>query len=171
MYNPNITTKGDSEIETLVSAAINTHAEATINDFNAKLRVSKLSAAIDASDPSILNSENTVRLQKKFIPTLNENNSITLEFNNAILREIPDSSNVFADGSAPITSTNFTFGGISSCSLRDNGSGVMQVVQQDGSTLTIQNNNIGSIDYTSGTVKLTNFNVSTFIGDLSLIHI
>ena len=41
----------------------------------------------------------------------------------------------------------------------------MQVVQQDGSTLTIQNNNIGSIDYTSGTVKLTNFNVSTFIGD------
>ena len=41
----------------------------------------------------------------------------------------------------------------------------MQVVQQDGSTLTIQNNNIGSIDYTSGTVKLTNFNVSTFIGE------
>ena len=41
----------------------------------------------------------------------------------------------------------------------------MQVVQQDGSTLTIQNNNIGSIDYTNGSVKLTNFNVSTFIGD------
>ena len=41
----------------------------------------------------------------------------------------------------------------------------MQIVQQDGSTLTIQNNNIGSIDYTNGSVKLTNFNVSTFIGD------
>ena len=164
LYNPNITTKGDSEIETLVSAAINTHAEATINDFNAKLRVSKLSAAIDASDPSILNSENTIRLQKKFIPTLNENNSITLEFNNAILREIPDSSNVFADGSAPITSTNFTFGGISSCSLRDNGNGVMQVVQETGNGVTIVNSDIGTIDYTSGTVKLSNFNVSTFIG-------
>ena len=164
MYNPNVTTKGDSEIETLVSAAINTHAEATINDFNAKLRVSKLSAAIDAADPSILNSENTVRLQKKFIPTLNTNESISLEFNNAILREIPDSSNVFADGSAPITSTNFTFGGITSCSLRDNGDGIMQIVQESSDGVTIVNNNIGTIDYTIGKMSLTNFNVSNFIG-------
>ena len=164
MYNPNVTTKGDSEIETLVSAAINTHAEATINDFNAKLRVSKLSAAIDAADPSILNSENSVRLQKKFIPTLNTNESISLEFNNAILREIPDSSNVFADGSAPITSTNFTFGGITSCSLRDNGDGIMQIVQESSDGVTIVNSNIGTIDYTIGKMSLTNFNVSNFIG-------
>ena len=164
-YNPNITTKSDSEIQTLVTTAINDHAVATINDFNAKLRTSKLSAAIDAADPSILNSENTVLLQKKFTPTLNTNETVTLEFNNPIIQELPDSSGIFADNKGSITSTQFTFGGLSGCSLRDNGSGVMQVVQQDGSTLTIQNNNIGSIDYTSGTVKLTNFNVSTFIGD------
>ena len=41
----------------------------------------------------------------------------------------------------------------------------MQIVQQDGTSLTIQNNNIGSVDYTTGTVRLANFNVSTFIGD------
>ena len=101
----------------------------------------------------------------KFTPTLNTNETVTLEFNNPILQELPDSSGIFADNNGSITSTQFTFGGLTGCSLRDNGSGVMQVVQQDGSTLTIQNNNIGSIDYTSGTVKLTNFNVSTFIGD------
>ena len=65
VYNPNVTVKSDSEIETLVSAAINTHATDTINSFNAKLRASKLSAAIDGADPSILNSDNSITLQKK----------------------------------------------------------------------------------------------------------
>ena len=165
MYNPNITTKSDSEINSLVTTAINTHATATINEFNSKLRVSKLSAAIDAADTSILNSENSVLLQKKFTPTLNSNESVSLEFNNELLQELPDSSGIFADGTGTITSTLFTFGTLTGCNLRDNGNGVMQIVQQDGTSLTIQNNNIGSVDYTTGTVRLANFNVSTFIGD------
>ena len=165
VYNPNITTKSDSEIETLVSAAINTHATDTINSFNAKLRVSKLSAAIDGADPSILNSDNSVLLQKKFTPTLNTSESHTLEYVNEIYREIPDSSSIFPDGSAPVSSTEFTFDGLTGCSLRDDGNGVMQVVQQGSSVLTIVNKDIGTVDYINGTVKLTNFEVSAFVGD------
>ena len=165
VYNPNVTVKSDSEIETLVSAAINTHATDTINSFNAKLRASKLSAAIDASDPSILNSDNSITLQKKFTPTLNTKESHTLEYVNEIYREIPDSSSIFPDGSAPVSSTEFTFDGLTGCSLRDNGNGVMQIVQQGSSVLTIVNKDIGTVDYTNGTVKLTNFEVSAFTGD------
>ena len=165
VYNPNITTKSDSEIQTLVSAAINTHATDTINSFNAKLRTSKLSAAIDASDPSVLNSDNSVLLQKKFTPTLNTKESHTLEYVNEIYREIPDSSSIFPDGSAPVSSTEFTFDGLTGCSLRDDGNGVMQIVQQGSSVLTIVNKDIGTVDYTNGTVKLTNFEVSAFTGD------
>ena len=165
VYNPNVTVKSDSEIETLVSAAINTHATDTINSFNAKLRASKLSAAIDASDPSILNSDNSITLQKKFTPTLNTKESHTLEYVNEIYREIPDSSSIFPDGSAPVSSTEFTFDGLTGCSLRDNGNGVMQIVQQGSSVLTIVNKDIGTVDYTNGTVKLTNFEVSGFTGD------
>ena len=165
VYKPNITTKSDSEIQTLVSAAINTHATDTINSFNAKLRTSKLSAAIDASDPSILNSDNSVLLQKKFTPTLNTKESHTLEYVNEIYREIPDSSSIFPDGSAPVSSTEFTFDGLTGCSLRDNGSGVMQIVQQGSSVLTIVNKDIGTVDYTNGIVKLISFEVSAFTGD------
>ena len=165
VYNPNITTKSDSEIQTLVSAAINTHATDTINSFNAKLRTSKLSAAIDASDPSVLNSDNSVLLQKKFTPTLNTKESHTLEYVNEIYREIPDSSSIFPDGSAPVSSTEFTFDGLTGCSLRDNGSGVMQIVQQGSSVLTIVNKDIGTVDYTNGIVKLISFEVSAFTGD------
>jgi hypothetical protein len=165
VYNPNVTVKSDSEIESLVSAAIDTHATDNINSFNAKLRTSKLSAAIDGSDPSILNSDTSILLQKKFTPTLNTKESHTLEYVNEIYREIPDSSSIFPDGSAPVLSTEFTFDGLTGCSLRDDGNGVMQVVQQGSSVLTIVSRNIGTVDYTNGTVKLTNFEVSGFTGD------
>jgi len=165
LYNPNVTTKSDTEIETLVSTAINDHAASKINDFNAKLRVSKLSAAIDAADASILNNETSILLQKTIIPTLNQAGSHTLEFGNEIYREIADSSNEFVDGSSPVTSTTFTFNGLTGCSLRDNGSGVMQVVQQQNAVLTIVNSNIGTVDYITGKVTISNLNVSTFTGD------
>ena len=171
LYNPNVTVKSDSEIETVVAAAINTHATDTINDFNSKLRVSKLSAAIDAADASILNSENSILLQKKFTPTLNAKGNHTLDFVNEIYREIPDSSSVFADGSAPVSSTTFTFSGLTGCSLRDNGDGKLQVVQQESSVLNIVNNNIGTVDYTNGVVTISNFLVSSFTGDAITVSI
>ena len=165
VYNPNITTKSDSEIQTAVSSAIDTYTADNINSFNAKLRTSKLSAAIDGSDGSILNSDSSILLQKKFTPALNTKESHTLEYVNKIYREIPDSSSIFTDGSAPVSSTEFTFDGITGCSLRDDGNGVMQIVQQGSSVLTIVSRNIGTVDYTNGTVKLTNFEVSGFTGD------
>ena len=171
LYNPNITTKSDSEVETIVSAAINTHATDTINDFNSKLRVSKLSAAIDAADASILNSENSILLQKKFTPTLNAKGNHTLEFVNEIYRELPDSSSLFADGSAPVISTLFTYSGLGGCSLRDNGEGKLQVVQQESSVLTVVENDIGTVDYTNGTITISNFLVSSFVGDAITVSI
>ena len=171
LYNPNVTVKSDSEIETVVSASINTHATDTINDFNSKLRVSKLSAAIDAADASILNSENSILLQKKFTPTLNAKGNHTLDFVNEIYREIPDSSSLFADGSAPVSSSTFTFSGLTGCSLRDNGEGKLQVVQQESSVLNIVNNDIGTVDYTNGVVTISNFLVSSFTGDAITVSV
>ena len=96
---------------------------------------------------------------------------MTLEFNNSILREIPDSSNIYADGTSPVSSTTFTFSNITGCTLRDNGNGVMQVVQASSEGVTIVKNEIGTVDYTTGTVKLTNFNVSNFNGEAVVVSI
>lgn len=164
-YNPNVTTKSDSEIRTLVSSAIDTFAAANINDFNSKLRVSKLSASIDAADPSILNNESSILLQKKFTPSLNTKESFTLEFNNEVYREIPDSSSLFVDGSSPLVSTTFTFGELTGCTLRDNGQGTLEVVQLDSSQVTVVKSKVGTIDYVTGKVSLPDFEVSAFTGD------
>ena len=164
-YNPNVTTKSDSEIRTLVSDAIDVFAAANINDFDSKLRISKLSASIDAADPSILNNESTILLQKKFTPSLNKKESFTLEFNNEVSREIPDSSSLFVDGSSPLTSTNFTFGELTGCTLRDNGEGSLEIVQQDASQVTVVKSKVGTINYDTGKVTLPDFQVSAFTGD------
>lgn len=165
-YNPNLTTKSDSEISTLVSTAINDFAAANINDFNSKLRVSKLVTSIDAADTSILNNETTVLLQKKFTPSLNTKESFTLQFNNEVYREIPESSSsLFVDGTSPLSSTTFTFGELTGCTLRDNGSGSIEIVQLDASQVTIVKSKVGTIDYDTGKVSLPDFEVSAFTGD------
>jgi len=165
-YNPNLTTKSDSEISTLVSTAINDFAAANINDFNSKLRVSKLVTSIDAADKSILNNETTVLLQKKFTPSLNTKESFTLQFNNEVYREIPESSSsLFVDGTSPVSSTPFTFGELTGCTLRDNGSGSIEIVQLDASQVTIVKSKVGTIDYDTGKVSLPDFEVSAFTGD------
>ena len=164
-YNPNVTVKSDNEIKTIVTGAIESFADGNINAFNTKLRKSKLVRAIDDSDPAILNNDTEVVLQKKFIPTLGDSGTFVLEFNNEIIQELPNADGVFVDGTSSITSTTFTFGGRDGCTLRDNGTGTIQVVQEGSNTLEIINNNIGSVDYTTGKVTINQITVSAYAGD------
>ena len=80
-------------------------------------------------------------------------------------REIPDSSSLFVDGSSPLTSTNFTFGELTGCTLRDNGEGSLEIVQLDASQVTVVKSKVGTIDYDTGKVSLPDFEVSAFTGD------
>jgi len=162
-YNPNVTTKSDNEIKTVVINALQNHATAKINDFNSRLRLSKLAADIDAADPSILNNDVEVLLEKRMVPTLNATETFVLNFNNEIYREITQ-NNKFVDGTSPVSSTTFTFGDTAGCSFRDNGDGKMQIVQDSSAGLSILEQDIGTVDYVSGEVKINSFKTSSFNG-------
>ena len=162
-YNPNETTKSDNEIKTVVINALQTHAAAKINDFNSRLRLSKLAADVDAADPSILNNDVEVLLEKRIVPTLNATETFVLNFNNEIYREIP-LNNKFVDGTSPVSSTTFTFGDTAGCSFRDDGNGKMQIVQDSSAGLSILEQDIGTVDYLSGEVKINSFKTSSFNG-------
>lgn len=162
-YNPNITTKSSNEIKQLVTSSIQTYMADNINDFAKKLRLSKLAAAIDASDPSILSNNVEVLLEKRIVPVLGAIVSYSLDFNNPIYREIPLDGK-FVDGTSPLSSTEFTFAGLTGCSLRDNGSGTVQVIRQTTEGTTIINQNIGNINYDTGRVNIINFAVTQYSG-------
>jgi len=162
-YNPSVTTKSENEIAQLVSSAIVTFMANNINDFAKKLRLSKLSAAIDAADPSILSNNTEILLEKRIVPTLNQTASYTLQFDNPIYREVA-LNGTFVDGTSPIASSEFTFNGVTGCSLRDNGSGVIEVVQQTTEGTNIVSQNIGNVNYSTGVVNIINFAVTQYSG-------
>ena len=84
-------------------------------------------------------------------------------FDNPIYREIPLNS-VFVDGSAPLTSSPFTFLAKESCMLRDNGSGIIQVIQESGGNIEVVQSQIGTINYDTGEVQISDLNVSAYTG-------
>lgn len=168
-YNPNVTTKSDNEIKTVVGNAIKAHTDATINDFDTKLRMSKLAATIDGSDPSILNNDTSVILEKRIVPQLNKDQTFLLEYDNEIYREIP-LNGLFVDGTAPISSSTFTFNNLTGCSFRDNGNGLLQIVQDTTSGLEVINTNVGTVNYAQGLVNINSFNTSLFNGNAIRIY-
>ena len=163
-YNPNVTTKSDNELQTIVMNAIKAHTTANIDDFDTKLRLSKLSADIDLSDPSILNNDTSVTLEKRIVPQLNKSQTFLLQYDNAFYREIPING-VFVDGTAPISSSTFTFNDLTGCSFRDNGSGVLQIIQDTTTGVEIVEPSIGTVDYTLGLVNINSFKTSLFTGN------
>lgn len=167
VYNPNVTVKGSEQIKSDVTTAITSFMANSINDFDSKLRRSKLVRAIDDADPSILNNNTTILLEKPIVPVLYQAASYDLSFDNEIYREIPNGSGqgtTFVDGSAPLESTPFTYNNVVGCSMRDNGSGVLQIIQDIAGTSTIINDKIGTIDYTTGRVIISNLTVSQYDG-------
>ena len=163
-YDPNLTAKSDLDIKSLVIDSIESFANTNINKFNSVLRKSKLSRSIDDADASILNNDTSVELQKIIVPTLDTANSFVLNYNNKILQEIPQSTGTFVDGSAPIRSSSFTFNSLTDCSLRDNGTGTLQVIKQSNGTMQVVNTNIGTVDYDNGVVNINGLKVSSYTG-------
>lgn len=164
-YNVNVTTQSKADISSKVSTAVASFANTNINDFSVTLRESKLLEAIDASDPSILGSSVDTFVYVVYTPTLGVAETKTFEFRNALKRDVPLSSNTYAQYSEPaLTSTTFTFDETSGCSFRDDGKGVVQIVVASNSAVSVVKNSIGTIDYERGTVVLANVNVESFTG-------
>ena len=163
-YNPNITTKSDNEIKIAVISAIKTHTDAEINDFDTKLRLSKLAAAVDGCDPSILNNDAKVILEKRIVPELNKSQTFLLQYDNELYREIP-LNGAFVDGTAPISSSTFTYNVLTGCSFRDNGSGILQIIQDATAGIEVVETSIGTVNYTEGSVNINSFKTSLFTGN------
>lgn len=163
-YDPNLTTKSDLDIKSLVIDKIQSFANTNINKFDSTLRKSQLVRNIDDSDSSILNNDTRLLLQKVIVPTIDTADSFVLDFNNQILQEMPQADSTFVDGSAPVTSTQFTFKTLTQCSLRDNGLGTLQIVKQSNGAVQIIEPNAGTVNYENGLVNVNGLIVSSYTG-------
>jgi hypothetical protein len=139
------------DMRTKTVRAIKDYNTLNLKDFGVKFRYSKLLSIIDNVDESIVGSEVTISMMKQFTPILNTADSATLNFNNPI---VPGS----------LTSTVFSY--VFQSVVRDtyivDDSGTLKMVSPTTTGIETINQNIGTIDYLTGKVAITNFNISAY---------
>ena len=86
LYSPAMTAMTLSSMQTGIQNAIYNYSTTNLNTFNSTFSSYDLLSAINSYDRSIVSSEFTINLQKKFYPTLNTPTTYTLNFGVPIKR-------------------------------------------------------------------------------------
>jgi len=132
----------EDQLKTQVTNEIVEYFTDNLNVFEQPFRYSLLTKKIDDSNVSILNNDTSIKMEKRFQPTLNVTQTFILEFNNAI-----------TEGS--LTSSQHGVEGFSDVFM-DDLDGIIRCYRLVGNTKVILEQTAGTIDYTTGKVIITN---------------
>lgn len=162
-YNINRTSLNPEDMRTLVLSSILQYADTSLNNFARVFRYSKFIQAIDAADPTIISNETDVELTKYLNPALNVNQKLLVDFKTPIADDLPViSAEHPATDEHAITSSPFVYNGVR-CVLEDDGDGRIRIVSASGATHRLMAI-VGSVDYATGLVQITNLNISSYDG-------
>jgi hypothetical protein len=141
------------DLRTKTVNAIKAYNTNNLKDFAAKFRYSKFMSTIDTVDASIVGNEVDVRLVKRHYPILNTADHKSLLYSNAIK-------------SGSITSSLFyyTYAGESRDSRIIDVDGTLKITSATATGYEVTNPNIGTIDYVTGKMNLTGFNITGYEG-------
>lgn len=169
-YNINSTTRTAQNIQAAVLLKVSEYADTYLNNFNSKLRYSKLVQSIDSVDASIVSNETDIVMYKKLNPVLNKGQNFIVPFGIPLQQTDYVNNNSNPVGAIShkittnrtITSTAFNYAG-SKCILEDDGMGVIKIVKAIANYHYVVKN-IGTVNYTSGEVRLNDLNISSYDG-------
>jgi len=88
LYDPTQTTKTASQIQSGVTAAVQNFGTSTLNTFNSSFNSYDLLTAIQSYDTSIISSDFSLRLQKKFFPNLSTSETYNLYYHTPLERGV-----------------------------------------------------------------------------------
>ena len=156
-YNSTVTEKSKSDIKALVETTVSTFNTNNLQKFDSVFRHSNLLRNIDETDTSILSSTATLKLKRVVTPTLNAITKYTVSFNNAVYHPAINWSQTVVE------STGFyLFGNTNEQFIDDDGNGKLRTFYLlGGTTKTITNAEAGTVNYNTGVVVLTSFNITS----------
>ena len=156
-YNSTVTEKSKSDIQALVETTVSSFNTNNLQKFDSVFRHSNLVREIDETDTSILSSTATLKLKRVVTPTLNAITKYTISFNNAVYHPAASWSQTVVE------STGFYLSGNSNEQfIDDDGNGNLRTFYLlGGTTKTITNAEAGTVNYNTGVVVLTSFNISS----------
>ena len=161
-YDAKTTTRSTDSIKALVNSAITKFNTDNLQQFDTVFRHSKFIETINKVDTAILSNITTVKMHKSFTATTTSATTYTISYNNAFYN--PHSGHNASAGGV-LTSSGFKINGDTTNEyfLDEDGAGNVRLYYLVGQTRTYTNNNIGTIDYTNGTITLN----SLFITEVS----
>lgn len=155
-YNSSITTLSSDQIKALVTTAISTYFTTNLQKFNKEYVHSSLINSILDSNSSITSALITLKLQRRFIPTLNTTNVFTgdtaLKFRNAIKPGTITSSFFYISVNGVQTKVKIT-DLPDTTPASDTGTGTLRLVNTVNNL--IVSSNIGSVDYGTGIISIS----------------
>ena len=156
-YNSTLTTKTASDIKALAETTISTFNTNNLEKFDSVFRHSNLLLDLDASDISILSSTVAVKLKRNVSVTLNASTKYTINFNNAAYHPTNNHSQTVVESGGFFLAgkTNVQY-------IDDDGAGNIRTFYLlGGTTKTVTNAQAGTINYNTGQIVLTSFNISS----------
>lgn len=164
-YDANATRLSQTDIQTLVTNAIINFNNDQLDDFAVTMRTSKLNAAVDAADASILSNDLYIRPYITVVPIPGSSYRSTIAFGNAI-RQQADVGRYpkYVDEQSVVTST-FTYQGIGGVSIEDNGNGALQIVRATPNSYTVIKTGVGTVNYNTGEISITGLVVDSYDGN------
>lgn len=154
-YNPQQTNVSEETLKSLVRATIVNYNETDLNSFDGMFRFSKLLRLIDSTEESILSNITTISLQRSFNPTFNTKTSYVINIDNPIYSEGVAEGAVVSDAFTIDGSTEEFF-------FEDDGLGVIRLYYfASANTKKYTNNNLGTVNYTTGKIMLNDINITS----------
>ena len=158
-YNPRLTSKTPSQLQSLVSSAIMDYNDTQLSSFDSVLRYSKLCAVIDGADPSITNNITTLTISHPHEVKYNISAQYVVNLVNPISKEINRTTPSFYSSGFYIPSSSLLH------YLEDDGAGNVALYYLDSNLNKIYvNKTIGTIDYSKGQIIVKTLNITAIDG-------
>ena len=139
-----------------VSEAVKQFSGDNLQKYNKAVRYSKLSDAIDKVDTNgILGNELTLTLKRQIPITINTNTNIVTSFNNPV-RDFNSDKFIMNGLSTYVTDT-----------INNTSNGTLYNVYLNANSSVIKFDQIGSINYTTGSVAINNLRISQYMANNS----
>lgn len=162
-YDPNMTSKSASQIQTEINSAVIDYQDKNLNDFNKTFRQSRLAATLDATDVSIISTDIVAKPIIEYVPDLGVSRSPSFSFESQLVQPYGfDATRGFDTYKPAISSTAFT---VSSqlVTVQDDGNGNLMLVTFGGDQESVFKPSVGTVDYVTGAVKFSDLNIESFI--------
>lgn len=156
-YNPKVTNRKENDIKSLVLSTIADYNDQYLNSFDGIFRFSKFTAAVDATESSIVSNITTVKLHRIVIPKYNVLSSYKIELGNPIYGSgLPEES---------ILSSGFYIAEYPDLVVyledlpTDTVNGQLRLFYRNASLEKQYIKTFGSVNYTTGSINIESLNI------------